>query len=63
MEKIFVELTKKLGGLDATPPEEYMKAAHIYMLPKMQKTPTGWRFVAASHDCITKPLSQMVSTH
>ena len=33
----------------------------LYWIPKMHKTPSKQRFIAASHSCTTKPLSKMIT--
>ena len=53
------EFAKKLGlkveGKDLDLPS-------MYWMPKMHKSPTGFRFIIASKHCSTKPISTAVST-
>ena len=42
-------------------PEVMTQLPAFYWLPKMHKTPTGSRFIAASSSCTTKPLSQLLT--
>ena len=53
-----VELCKKFGlSVD----ERDNKLPIMYWMPKMQKTPSGARFIVASSACSTKPLSKAMS--
>ena len=44
----------KVGAVNSTLPS-------MYWMPKMHKTPIGFRFIVASSTCSTKPLSKTVS--
>ena len=41
--------------------ESQLKLPFIYWIPKMHKTPSKQRYIAASHSCSTKPLSKMIT--
>ena len=45
----------KVGAVNSTLPS-------MYWMPKMHKTPIGFRFIVASSTCSTKPLSKTVSS-
>ena len=41
--------------------ESQLKLPFLYWIPKMHKSPSKQRYIAASHSCSTKPLSQMIT--
>ena len=41
--------------------EKYSNLPYIYMVPKFHKIPTKFRFIVASSNCSTKPLSNAIS--
>jgi len=42
-------------------PDKWMQLAKLYHIPKMHKTPPKQRYIAASHKCTTKPLSNIIA--
>ena len=49
----------KEHNIDLT--ESQLKLPFIYWIPKMHKSPSKQRYIAASHSCSTKPLSKMIT--
>ena len=49
------ELCKSFG---LTLTEKQKNLSILYLLPKMHKNPVGCRFIIASKDCSTKPITQ-----
>ena len=41
--------------------ESQLRLPFIYWIPKMHKSPSKQRYIAASHSCSTKPLSKMIT--
>ena len=42
-------------------PNTMMKLPKLYMIPKMHKLPPKERYIAASNNCTTKPLSNIIT--
>jgi hypothetical protein len=60
-EEIVNEITKKLKEHGIEVPEEHKKLADMYMTGKMHKVIPKMRFIAASHSCVTKNLSALLT--
>ena len=41
--------------------DDQKRLPFLYWIPKMHKTPSKQRYIAASHSCSTKPLSKMIT--
>ena len=50
-----------MGGMHIPIPPGMEKLPSFYWLPKLHKTPYGSRFIAASNQCTTKPLSSLLT--
>ena len=46
---------------DVVVPADNEKLPSFYWLPKLHKNPYGYRFIAASSACTTKPLSKLLT--
>ncbi len=52
---------KYMESHNITLDESEMSLPFLYWIPKMHKSPTKQRYIAASHSCSTKPLSKMIT--
>ena len=52
---------KYMTDLDIDLDDTLLKLPFLYWIPKMHKSPSKQRYIAASHSCTTKPLSKMIT--
>lgn len=58
-DQVVEELKEKMKDFKIA--DEYLQLAYLYWTPKMHKPTLGYRFIAASNKCVTKPLSQLLT--